>query len=551
LQKIPGIYKTPDKTRIQAKGYIIKLLIGGGLFSKLVTINYFQTRRNKILKTFTSNPKMMLLLIPITLVISIGLALAPATANAADEFELFEGSTSIGTFDSIEEAIDEILTDVTLLHTSSYTVVCDLDDVLPYGLVIDDTVNGYNVTIKSVAGSTYKVTLDTANSTDRHFTVDLGASLTLENIIISGDEDDSGDSDGGGITVINGGSLTLNRGAVIEFCYDDAASNGGGVHVGNGNEFTMNGDSIIRNCSAAANNTGEGGGVYGEINAKITLNNNAAITACAADEGGAIYLNDGAELTMNGGSITDNIASDGGGIYSEGGDIIIAYCLISDNEATDDGGGIYVDINSTLKVRTDVEFLDNTAGGDGGAICAEDLNNIETHRTTIFAGNVADEPRRYDGNPAYTLIRFDRVSTHFPLEDKLPDHAVNNFDINNDSGRAFEPFSLFLVQFQDENGAELASPLLVAVEVDDELDITPVDIAGFSFFDYSSVPGYYNLQNLIALTNISADYFTGDVNVLRGIRTGAVTHLSPELGDPDFSLVFVYTVNPLPPKSGE
>ncbi|MCL2409840.1 MAG: hypothetical protein FWC96_09590, partial [Oscillospiraceae bacterium] len=68
----------------------------------------------------------------------------------------------------------------------------------------------------------------------RHFVVNDGSTLTLENVTIDGG---GSNSQGGGITVQNGGSLYLNYGGTIT---GNRFPIGGGVFIDVGGTFTMN-----------------------------------------------------------------------------------------------------------------------------------------------------------------------------------------------------------------------------------------------------------------------------------------------------------------------
>ncbi|MCL2206794.1 MAG: hypothetical protein FWB90_01715 [Fibromonadales bacterium] len=107
------------------------------------------------------------------------------------------------------------------------------------------------------------------------FTVSIGATLKLEDVIIDGD----GGGGGSLIMVSNGGALEMFSGAVLRNNYAD---NGGGVYVANG-KFTMSGGKISGNTAAF------GGGVY--------------------------LVGNSGEFAMWGGEISENTATYGNGVY--------------------------------------------------------------------------------------------------------------------------------------------------------------------------------------------------------------------------------------------
>jgi len=74
----------------------------------------------------------------------------------------------------------------------------------------------------------------------------------------------------------------------------------------------------------------------------------------------------------------------GGGIYNNGGNVTIQYCLIHDNTATGNGGGIYSTGPLTLKNST---IYDNSSTVDGGGLFPTDVTTVTN---CTFTGNTAD-----------------------------------------------------------------------------------------------------------------------------------------------------------------
>lgn len=78
----------------------------------------------------------------------------------------------------------------------------------------------------------------------------------------------------------------------------------------------------------------------------LTINSGTTITNCVYSNGsdyggGGVRINAGGALTMNGGMITANTADIGGGIYSVG-NVTLAGGIVSDNTASQYGGGVAV-----------------------------------------------------------------------------------------------------------------------------------------------------------------------------------------------------------------
>lgn len=110
----------------------------------------------------------------------------------------------------------------------------------------------------------------------------------------------------------------------------------------------------------------------------IIQNGNANGSGDSAD-GGGIHNDDVRTIYIDNCTITDNDASeDGGGIYFENSENYISNCKITSNDASDDGGGIYL-VNSENYI-SDCEITYNDALRMGGGICEKNANttvNVE------------------------------------------------------------------------------------------------------------------------------------------------------------------------------
>jgi hypothetical protein len=193
-------------------------------------------------------------------------------------------------------------------------------------------------------------------------------------------------SSGGGIYVSSVGELIFESGkitnnhAVSGIKIDDGQSskNGGGVY--SRGTFTMNGGEISNNKA-----DGIGGGVYSEFGSFVmnagTITDNEAVSGAgvfggftmndgtiaknvASDFGGGVGIAS-VGLEMNGGTIAENSAKYGGGVSnsssSELGLITINAGTISDNNATNDGGGIFTRAYDKLKISKGAIFSNNKA----------------------------------------------------------------------------------------------------------------------------------------------------------------------------------------------
>lgn len=181
-------------------------------------------------------------------------------------------------------------------------------------------------------------------------------------------------ADGGVISVAGGAELTVTdssakKTGAITGGYTEFA--GGGVYVVGTDstpaKFTFNGGNITGNIAKT------GGGIYGE-NCEITINGGTVSDNRASETGGGIYIK-GTEtkksvFKMNGGAVKGNIATvKGGGIsltYTEATfeNGVVSY-NVTDGESAPHGGGVWAE-NSDV-IFNYVELLWNRSMHGGGA----------------------------------------------------------------------------------------------------------------------------------------------------------------------------------------
>jgi hypothetical protein len=168
----------------------------------------------------------------------------------------------------------------------------------------------------------------TAAATSRLFQVDKGASLTIDNAVLTGGDVRStffGTAKGGAILDL-GGNVTLSGGAVVESNSVVANSpvsgvaEGGGVFVSLGGSLTIKG-SVIQNNSAV-----------GAVNITSVVGH-----ASNSAEGGGVYLSGGSTLSVTGGTITGNLAQGSNAIITVGpGGVVVPTAGFAA------GGGVYL-----------------------------------------------------------------------------------------------------------------------------------------------------------------------------------------------------------------
>ena len=289
--------------------------------------------------------------------------------------------------------------------------ICVTDDsadmLIPHDITLTSPVNipaGTTLAIRS-ADAANPVTLTRGIAGDWHnglFTVDIGAKLILENIIVDGNKDVYSGKNaalvyvvgeftmkdgvvlmnniGGGVYVDNGGAFTMTGGkisgnfsGIISDAYELGECVGGGVFIDNGAEFTMTGGEIADNAACF------GGGVYISTSGIFNLGGGAVIRENTAIDGSGVYV-DGV-FSMTGGKIIGNYGACridgcrwigmplGGGVFvSQGGGFRMNDGEISENKAyAGAGGGVFIRNGGTFAM-TDGKIRDNEADHGGGVL---------------------------------------------------------------------------------------------------------------------------------------------------------------------------------------
>jgi parallel beta-helix repeat protein len=200
---------------------------------------------------------------------------------------------------------------------------------------------------------------------------------------------------GNGTFTMTGGTISRNNVKIGSSIYDSGG--GGGVFVSRNGSFTMQGGEISKNRKEGENRnllylTGGGGVlVLGTFTMKGgTISNNTAQN----DKCGGVYVN--GTFTMSGGTISGNTASgssgfhssgDGGGVYvNASGTFTLESGIISNNTSkSDGGGGVFVLGTFTMKGGT----ISGNGADDGGGVYV--LNGTFTMSGGTISGNIADD----------------------------------------------------------------------------------------------------------------------------------------------------------------
>lgn len=293
------------------------------------------------------------------------------------------------------------------------------------GVTIDKNTNLSNVTFKRVSDN-YRTM----------FTVDQGATLTLENVTLDG-ENKSGtehcvEVKNRSRLVINGttkicnskttalsvqnASVEMNGG---EICNNEGTSAGVVVlsSMGGTSGFIMNGGKIWGNSSTAdqagailvddgctfnlkkgeiyQNRTNGHGGAFA-IRGKVDMTG-GSVHHNTATSGGGMLLNDAGILNITGGEIASNSSQWGGGINANGHPTVTlsGTGAVKDNTSTANAAGIFLegdDGQGTTFTMTGGSITGNKAGGNGGGIMGYSYTQTVTINISggTITGNTAD-----------------------------------------------------------------------------------------------------------------------------------------------------------------
>lgn len=293
------------------------------------------------------------------------------------------------------------------------------------GVTIDKNTNLSNVTFKRVSDN-YRTM----------FTVDQGATLTLENVTLDG-ENKSGtehcvEVKNRSRLVINGttkicnskttalsvqnASVEMNGG---EICNNEGTSAGAVVlsSMGGTSGFIMNGGKIYGNSSTAdqagaiyvsdgctfnlkkgeiyQNRTNGHGGAFA-IRGKVDMTG-GSVHHNTATSGGGMLLNDAGILNITGGEIASNSSQWGGGINANGHPTVTlsGTGAVKDNTSTANAAGIFLegdDGQGTTFTMTGGSITGNKAGGNGGGIMGYSYTQTVTINISggTISGNTAD-----------------------------------------------------------------------------------------------------------------------------------------------------------------
>jgi hypothetical protein len=197
-------------------------------------------------------------------------------------------------------------------------------------------------------------------------TLDVSESMVLlRNLNITGGDD----LYGGGLNLVGGAQVTMDNTDV----HDNQGTYGGGVYICTTCVATVTNDSNIYNNTALeagggarvwgklvgddwdsiiSNNSAPHGGGVAVLGGVLYLDGTHVINNSATDpagRGGGIYVYDSGVVTATGSTnVIGNDAYDGAGIYADDASVRLS-AFARNNVATNDGGGVYLSNDSTLR----------------------------------------------------------------------------------------------------------------------------------------------------------------------------------------------------------
>ena len=216
----------------------------------------------------------------------------------------------------------------------------------------------------------------------------------------------------------------------------DAASAGDTVLVADGTyteNLDIDKDIVIISENGAEKTIIDGGKIphvigFGSSTTRDCVLDGFTVTNGGGDDAGGIFVAEGSPILRNL-IITGNRCEkwSGGGIdvIGEGANPLIEDCIITDNYATDSGGGLMVAQKATATIN-DVTINNNTAGGNGGGI-------------SVWGGSIKIKDTILDSNTsAYTLAMFvgtDDAVNFRPIIDIENVTVKNHRDANASNGQ--------------------------------------------------------------------------------------------------------------------
>jgi len=198
---------------------------------------------------------------------------------------------------------------------------------------------------------------------------------------------------GGGIYIDGGGVFNMNDGLIQN---NSATNNGGGVLIWNGS-LNMSGGRIGGETAETRNTAGaNGGGVFINSQAALTMSGTAVISGNSAVTGGGVFM-DGGDFNMNGNTfISDNTTSSNGAgalitagaQFTMSGNAVVSGNTITGTGANIFGGGVYIGNGANFTMNENAVIQNNNAPSGGGVLITDQTSFFTFNNGRIF-GNTA------------------------------------------------------------------------------------------------------------------------------------------------------------------
>lgn len=160
--------------------------------------------------------------------------------------------------------------------------------------------------------------------------------------------------------------------------------------------------------------TGEDAAATGDLDitkAVSIFGAGADATLLSAGELDRIFHID-AEITVgiSGLTLQGGLADTGGAIWNRG-NLTLAAVILRNNEATEDGGALYLVAPTTTIVR-DSTFLENQATLDGGAVHAENGHTLKIRNSTLSANQAGNDGGAISSSSSATQVFLSNVTVY-------------------------------------------------------------------------------------------------------------------------------------------
>ncbi|MBN1887910.1 MAG: PKD domain-containing protein, partial [Thermoflexales bacterium] len=176
----------------------------------------------------------------------------------------------------------------------------------------------------------------------------------------------------GRVVLVTGGAAVSLKNINLE--YGDATF-AGGPNVGGG-LYVISSTAALDYAPLSYNHAQDGGALYVEAGAELTLKDSRSLTNTADRNGGGVYINASIVRVIDQDCTEDNPCSfvegntaggSGGGVYLNGGSLLASAFGTWENSAGLDGGGIYND-GGLIEVHVSFQGANEVQSGSGGAV---------------------------------------------------------------------------------------------------------------------------------------------------------------------------------------